>query len=373
MVIQGMDGTRIKIGVIFGGRSGEHEVSLMSARSVLQAIDRQKYQVHEIGITHSGQWLTGDQALQSFLAHDTDGLEHVTMVPDPQFKGLLRLDATEDRLIELDVVFPVLHGTFGEDGTLQGLFELAEIPYVGPPVAGAVVGMDKGIFKDVMIANKIPVANGKIFTRKEIHTNQNEVIRQAEQISKYPFFVKPANLGSSVGVSKCKNPSDLYEGCMEAARYDRRVIVEQAIDAREIEISVLGNDDPIASVPGEVVSEAEFYSYNAKYHDDRSTLIIPAELPAETALEMRQTAIRAYQAIDCSGMARVDFLLDRVTGEYYLNELNTIPGFTQISMYPKLWEVSGLPYSELIDRLIELALDRWQDSQKTEREYTREN
>lgn len=363
---------KIRIGVIFGGRSGEHEVSLMSARSVLGAIDRQKYQVSEIGISHSGQWLTGKDVLHAFQTATTQDLIPVTMLPDPRFKGLIRLNDPDSQPIDLDVVFPVLHGTFGEDGTLQGLFELAEIPYVGPSVTGAVVGMDKGIFKDVMTANNIPVVHGKIFTRAEIQTDREGLIQRAETIGDYPFFVKPANLGSSVGVSKCKNPSDLYEGCLEAARYDRRILVEQAIDAREIEISVLGNDDPVASVPGEIQPRAEFYSYDAKYHDDRSTLVIPAELPAETALEMRRTAVRAYKAIDCSGMARVDFLLDRVTGEYYLNELNTIPGFTQISMYPKLWEASGLPYPDLIDRLIELAFARWQETQKTERKFTRE-
>lgn len=367
-----MKAARLKLGVIFGGRSGEHEVSLMSAGSVLDSIDREKYEITEIGITHTGEWLTGTNVLQSFIAREMDNLEPVTMLPNPNFKGLYRLKAADHPVIELDVVFPVLHGTFGEDGTLQGLFELAEIPYVGPSVAGAVVGMDKGIFKDVMIANQIRVAESRVFTRKHLEENYQGVIQLAELVSDYPLFVKPANLGSSVGVSKCKNASDLYEGLMEAARYDRRIIVERAIDAREIEISVLGNDEPIASVPGEILPRAEFYSYDAKYHDKSSTLIIPAELSVETALEMRQTAVRAYKAIDCSGMARVDFLLDRATDEYYLNELNTIPGFTQISMYPKLWEASGLPYPDLIDRLIELAFERWKETQKTERRYTRE-
>jgi D-alanine-D-alanine ligase len=265
----------------------------------------------------------------------------------------------------LDVFIPVLHGTFGEDGTLQGLFEMAGVAYVGAGVLGSSLGMDKGVFKDVMRANNIPVIAGQIVLRRQLTEGANHLIERLEKISSYPLFTKPANMGSSVGVTKCRNRSDLYEGLFEAARFDRRILVEKGINAREIEISVLGNDEPIASIPGEVKPAADFYSYHAKYHDERSELFIPADLPAETVAQIRVFAIRAYKAIDCAGMARVDFLVDKDSGQFYLNEVNTIPGFTNISMYPKLWEASGLPYPELVDRLIELALERKNDRDQT--------
>ena len=265
-----------------------------------------------------------------------------------------------------DVFFPILHGTFGEDGTLQGLFELADAAYVGAGVVGSSVGMDKGIFKDVMVANGIPVVNTIVITRAEIERDMQTAIRKAEAVSGYPIFTKPANLGSSVGVTKCNNRSDLQEGLIEAAAYDRRILVQHGVtDAREIEVSVLGNDDPRASVPGEVLPSREFYSYESKYMDGTSGLMIPAQLPAEVSEQIRSIAIRAYRAIDCSGMARVDFFVEKDTHHIFLNELNTIPGFTQISMYPKLWEASGLPYSQLVDRLIGLAMQR-----KAERDHT---
>lgn len=358
-----MSEEKMKVGVLFGGRSGEHEVSLMSTRSVLQAIDRQKYDVVEIGITHDGTWLTGERALESFIAGDISHLTPVTILPDPSRNGLFALkDDSQgqfiDHLHDIDVYFPVLHGTFGEDGTLQGLFEMANVVYVGAGVLGASVGMDKGVFKAVMQAHQVPVVDGVILLRSNLDASMEIMLDQVEAMSAYPVFVKPANMGSSVGVSKCHNRSDLLEGLMEAARFDSRILVEHGINAREIEISVLGNDRPEASIPGEIRPEAEFYSYDAKYHDDRSMAFIPADIPEETAQAMRDTAVRAYQAIDCAGMARVDFLLDKDSGDFYINEVNTIPGFTQISMYPKLWEASGLSYSHLIDRLIELAIER---------------
>jgi D-alanine-D-alanine ligase len=269
------------------------------------------------------------------------------------------------------VVFPVLHGTFGEDGTLQGLLELADLAYVGAGVTGSAVGMDKGIFKDVMRANNIPTAASVIVLRSEIEKNIQNVIQKAETVAPYPLFVKPANLGSSVGISKCTSKSDLGEGLLEAAMYDRRVLVERGVNAREIEVSVLGNDIPMVSVPGEVLPSREFYSYESKYIDGTSGLVIPATLPPVIAENIRQMAVTAYKATDCAGMARVDFFVEKGTDEIYLNELNTIPGFTSISMYPKLWEASGISYPKLVDRLVELAIERKTDRDHTERNFRR--
>ncbi|MGD8750902.1 MAG: D-alanine--D-alanine ligase family protein [Anaerolineales bacterium] len=376
---------KIRVGVLFGGRSGEHEVSLMSARSVLNAINRDRYDVLEIGITHQGTWLTGDRVLESFLMGKTEHLNPVTILPDPTRPGLyvirdyLKSDISTDHaeisikyLFGLDVVFPVLHGTFGEDGTLQGMLEMAGLAYVGAGVLGSSLGMDKGVFKDVMRANDIPVLDWLIVLKSELETDMEKVLTRSESLAAYPLFAKPANLGSSVGVSKCKNRSDLIEGLMDAARFDRRIIVEKGLNAREIEISVIGNDRPQASVPGEIRPAAEFYSYDAKYHDDRSELLIPAPLHADVMEEARDFALRAYKVIDCAGMARVDFLLDKDTGNLYLNELNTIPGFTQISMYPKLWDASGVSYPELIDQLIQLALERKNERDRIEWRYERQ-
>jgi D-alanine-D-alanine ligase len=369
---------KLILGVIFGGRSGEHEVSLMSARSVLGALDPNKYQVSQIGITHDGDWLTGEDVLTAMVSGHQASLSPVTMLPDPTRKGLYKMSPSEtgslmEFLTDFDVVFPVLHGPFGEDGTLQGMLEMSDLAYVGAGVLGSSLGMDKGVFKDVMRANKIPVLESIIVLRSDISTRLEAIIEKAERLSPYPLFTKPANLGSSVGVSKCLNRSDLLEGMMDAARYDRRVLVERGVNGREIEVSILGNDDPQASIPGEVVPAADFYSYQAKYHDDRSDLLIPAPLPPDVVDLVQNLALKAYRAIDCSGMARVDFLLDRDTDELYLNELNTIPGFTRISMYPKLWEASGLPYPALVDRLVELALERKGERDRTERRFHRVN
>lgn len=365
-----------RIGVIFGGRSGEHAVSLVSARSIMNALDPEKYTPVEIGITREGLWLAGENVLASMARGETGRLSQATLLPDPTGGGLYRVEpsahgAVLELLASLDVVFPVLHGTFGEDGTLQGLLEMADLAYVGAGVAGSAVGMDKGIFKDVMRANRIPVLEAIVVLRSEITADPEGVIRRAEAIVPYPLFTKPANLGSSVGVTKCRTRSDLLEGLLEAAQYDRRVLVERGLaQAREIEVSVLGNDQPEASVPGEVVPAADFYTYEAKYHDDRSVLHIPAPVSPEVAAQTRTWAVRAYRAIDAAGMARVDFLLDKQSGGLYLNEINTIPGFTQISMYPKLWEASGLPYPALVDQLIELALERKAARDATVRDYT---
>jgi D-alanine-D-alanine ligase len=361
---------RLRIGVLFGGRSGEHAVSLMSARSVLQALDTSKYDVFQIGITQQGDWLFGEETLDYFTSGRSDQLTSVTMLPDPTRFGLQRLTSAArgeclDLIASLDVLFPVLHGTFGEDGTLQGLFELVGVAYVGAGVLGSSLGMDKGVFKDVMRANGIPVLEAVVISRLEIKNELEAALDRAENLAPYPLFTKPANLGSSVGVSKVRSRADLMEGLYEAVQYDRRVVVERGIQAREIEVSVLGNEDPEASIPGEIRPAGDFYTYEAKYHDDRSELMIPAPIPDDVAHLVRSYAKEAYQAIDCAGMARVDFLLEEETGELYLNELNTIPGFTEISMYPKLWAASSLPYPALLDRLIELALERQRERSET--------
>ncbi len=368
---------RLKVGVIFGGRSGEHEISLLSARSILSVMNHDIYDVIQIGITHDGAWLVGDDILEKFSSEEgMDTLINSTIFPDPGRQGIFVIHPSDKeeiikQLSRLDVVFPILHGTYGEDGTIQGLLELAEIAYVGAGVLGSSVGMDKGVFRDVMRANDIPQVDTIIVMRNEVEQSIEDVIQRAENLAPYPLFTKPANLGSSVGITKCMNRSDLMEGLLDAARYDRRLLIEKGINAREIEVSVLGNDDPIASVPGEVIPAADFYSYEAKYHNDHSQLLIPAPVPFEVSQQVRNLAVRAYRAVDCAGMARVDFLLDKDSGEIFLNEMNTIPGFTKISMYPKLWEASGLSYDQLVQRLLELAIERRSERDRTEWRYQR--
>jgi D-alanine-D-alanine ligase len=351
---------KLRVAVLFGGRSGEHEVSLMSARSVLRVLDPARYEVIQIGITRDGAWLTGADVIGKFEQNQLEGLDRFVLSPDPS-----------DRARHgIDVYFPLLHGTFGEDGTIQGLFEMADVAYVGAGVVGSSVGMDKGVFKEVMRANGIPVVESALVLRAEIENEMKSVIERAEQVGAYPLFTKPANLGSSVGVTKCRNRSDLQEGLMEAASFDRRVLIERGLqNAREIEVSVLGNEHPTASVCGEILPSREFYSYESKYIDGTSGLEIPAKLPPGTADLICEYAVRAYKLIDCAGMARVDFFVEKDTNKIHLNELNTIPGFTKISMYPKLWEASGLPYARLVDRLIELALQRKAERDRTSYTY----
>ena len=362
---------KMNIGVIFGGRSGEHEVSLMSAESVLSVLDRSKYNIFQIGITHEGAWFTGEDVLNAFKNNSTAGLTQAVLLPEPQQKGMLYSlkDGKLTAVASLEVIFPVLHGTFGEDGTLQGMLELADVAYIGAGVLGASVGMDKILFKDVMLANHIPVVASVTATRSEIQHSMEAVLARVEQKLTYPVFVKPANMGSSVGVSKCRTHSDLYEGLLEAAQYDRRILIERGVNGREIEVSVLGNEDPKASVAGEIRPCDDFYSYDAKYISEGSELLIPAPIDAETMHKVQEYAVRAYTAVDCAGMARVDFLLDRDTNELFLNEVNTIPGFTKISMYPKLWAASGLPYPELVQQLVDLALRRQAERDATIRIY----
>ena len=359
---------KLRIGVIFGGRSGEHEVSLRSARSVMTALDPAKYEVTPIGITKDGRWLAADAA--GVLA-DGVAARAVTLLPEPADAALMAVDhpgnagaSSLSVMAELDVVFPVLHGPYGEDGTVQGLLELAGLPYVGAGVVGSAVGMDKAIFKQVMVACGLPVLPWVLATRGQWQREPEAVIAAVEAALPYPVFTKPVNLGSSVGISKCRDRAELRAGLAEAARFDRRLLVEQGIDrARELEVAVLGNDEPRASVVGEIRPRREFYDYVAKYmaepgSEDESELIIPAELAPEMARAIRDLAVRAYKAIDCAGLGRVDLLLDDRSGQIYLNEINTIPGFTAISMYPKLWEATGMTYSELLDQLIALALER---------------
>ncbi|OGO39416.1 MAG: D-alanine--D-alanine ligase A [Chloroflexi bacterium RBG_16_57_11] len=373
---------KLRVGLIFGGRSGEHEVSLMSARSLLAAIDPEKYAITQIGISHNGAWLVGENVLDALELSHTESYATAAIWPDPTRNGIYTIRSTAEgemlsRLGELEVVFPVLHGTFGEDGTLQGLLELAELAYVGAGVLGSALGMDKAVFKSVMRAHGIPVVDWVAATRSEIQQDIHAVIDRARGLGDFPLFIKPANLGSSVGITRCMSISDVMEGLYEAARFDRRVLIERGIkNPREIEVSVLGNDSPVTSVPGEILPSRNFYSYESKYLDGTSRLLIPAPITAELTLRIQSLAIQAYHAIDCAGMARVDFLLAQEAGDFeglYLGELNTIPGFTQISMYPKLWEHSGLSYPALIDRLIELALERKIERDRTERRFHRES
>jgi D-alanine-D-alanine ligase len=370
---------KIRVGIIFGGRSGEHEVSLASARSVMDAIDEEKYAVVPIGITKAGQWIASGDPMKALEAGDAAASRPAALLGDPSRRGLMRLDESAEQAIEathlteLDVIFPVMHGPYGEDGTVQGLLELAGIPYVGAGVIGSALGLDKAVFKDVMRAHGFPIVDQVLVKRKAWDADPEAVLDRVEAALDYPVFTKPANLGSSVGISKCDNRSELAAGLAEAARYDRKLIAERGVPAaREIEVSVLGNDNPVASLPGEVIPSREFYSYESKYFDageDASELLIPAPLSPELTKRVREMAVEVYRAIDCAGMARVDFLLSGETGELYVNEVNTIPGFTSISMYPKLWEATGISYPELIDRLIELAIERYEDQARSETSY----
>lgn len=370
---------KIRVGVVFGGRSGEHEVSLRSARSVMAAIDKDKYEVVPVGISKEGAWLVEGDPMRALAARvDPRLLKAPEAAADSQ--ALVSVDDETGALVPraallgaLDVMFPVLHGPFGEDGTVQGLLELAGLPYVGAGVMASAVAMDKIIFKDVIQSHNLPVVPDVRLKRKRWETEREAVLNEIEMRLGYPVFTKPANLGSSVGISKCDDREALAAGLDEAALFDRKLLVEQAVHrAREIEVSVLGNDEPVASLPGEIVPSREFYDYEAKYIDegeDASDLLIPAPLSAEMTEHVRALAVEAYLAIDCAGLARVDFLLSAESGELFINEVNTLPGFTSISMYPKLWEATGVAYPTLIARLIDLALERHADRKKSQTSY----
>ncbi len=375
-----MSHKKIRVGLVFGGRSGEHEVSLASAKSVMENLDPEKYEVVPIGITKAGTWLLGTSPDKLIAAGQevadeqrrmpgdasTQELTSVTFTGDPTVGHLIPLQGNEqlgDRAA-IDVIFPVLHGTYGEDGTLQGLLEMANVPYVGCGVLGAALGMDKEKMKMIFATAGLPNVNYLVFRRNRWERDPLAILDAIEQQIGYPNFVKPVNLGSSVGVNKAHNREELSSALRVAAEYDHKIIVEQGIDCRECECAVLGNDEPIASVVGEVVASNEFYDYSAKYINNKSQVIIPADISQSTAQEIRRHAVEAFLALDLSGLARVDFFIERETGKVYINEVNTLPGFTQISMYPKLWKASGLPYAELLDRLIALALERHADRQR---------
>ncbi len=340
----------------------------------MNAIDRTKYEVLPVGITKEGRWIAGGDPLAAL----TEGRETTpaALLGEPGERTIMAIERTPGEhaaslhdIATVDVIFPVLHGPYGEDGTIQGLLELADIPYVGAGVVGSAVGMDKAIFKTVMAAHGIPILPYELVLRHEWEADPQAVIARVEARLSYPMFVKPANLGSSVGINKARSRETLVTALREAALYDRRLLVEQGAQAREIEVSVLGNDAPIASIPGEIIPGDEFYSYADKYLNDQAQLLIPAPLEPEQVKEFQRLAVAAFRAIDCAGLARCDFFLDRTNGQIWMNELNTIPGFTSISMYPKLWEASGIPYPELIDRLIQLALERHADKRRNKTTY----
>jgi D-alanine-D-alanine ligase len=366
--------SKIKVGVIFGGRSAEHEVSLVSAASIINALDKKKYEVIPIGITSEGRWLSSADAVTLMkTGKRLDNQPEKILLPDPTVRKLVspRTSGSTSENKSLDVIFPVLHGTFGEDGTIQGLLELANIPYVGAGVLGSAVGMDKVVTKQLCELANIPITPYVWFLSDLYQTKRTKIILTIEKQLGYPCFIKPANSGSSVGISKAHNRKELLPAIELAAGYDRKILVEKSIErAREIEVSVLGNDNPAASVPGEIISSNEFYDYDAKYVDGKSTASIPAQLPEAIRKKIQDIAVRGFKAIDCSGMARVDFLVTKRTNKIYLNEINTIPGFTSISMYPKLWEASGIPYPKLLDRLIELAIARHQQKERLKTTFT---
>jgi D-alanine-D-alanine ligase len=370
----------MRVGVLFGGRSGEHEVSLNSARAVMAALTQAGHDVVPIGITPEGRWLVGGDPLKALASGETGAERSVTMLPEPGRTGLVPLPQREDALEalersappigSLDVLFPVLHGTYGEDGTVQGLFELAAVPYAGAGVLGSALGMDKVVQKSLWRGLGLPVVDFLSVQRRELEQDAQRVLNRVEEALGYPCFTKPANLGSSVGVSKARTRAELEAGLLAAARYDSKLLVERGIDARELEVGVLGNDEPIASVVGEILPGAEFYDYRAKYIDSGSQAIIPADIPSETAQQVRSLAVSAFSAVDAKGLARVDFFLDRASGQLYLNEINTMPGFTEISMFPKLWEASGVSFAELVTRIAELGLERFAERARNETRYT---
>lgn len=395
---------KLRVGVLFGGRSGEHEVSLLSAASVLNAIDKTKYEVVPIGITKAGRWVTAAHAerLLKGKAADAPEARHlragdpettaaaavlargegvvVPPMPGENHSSLMPFETDAHQLraainpVDVDIIFPVLHGTFGEDGTIQGLLELADIAYVGAGVVGSAAGMDKDVMKRLFRDAGLPIVKHVTILRAGWREQPKQVRKQIESKLKYPVFVKPANLGSSVGISKVHDSSELAAAMDEASRFDRKLVIEEGVGgkkgkAREIECSVLGNDKPIASVAGEIVPIKEFYDYSAKYLVEGSESIIPAKIGKAKQKEVQQLAVAAFQAVDCAGMARVDFLMDPRTTKMYVNEINTIPGFTSISMYPKMWAATGISYPELMDRLIQLGLER--HAEKKQNQYSR--
>jgi len=363
---------KIKVAVLFGGKSGEHEVSLRSAISVLKAMDREKYHLIPIGITKEGQWRSDPGFLEDDLIRILETGTSVFLPAEPASHHLIQIQPHRNAIegkVAIDVVFPVLHGTYGEDGTIQGLLEMANIPYVGAGVLGSAVGMDKDVMKRLLKEAGIPQVGFLAFLDFQWQCKPDRIRQEIAEKLRFPCFVKPANLGSSVGISKVKSPEALPSAIDLAYQFDRKVIVEQGVEAREIECSVLGNDQPMASLPGEIIPSREFYDYEAKYIDDESRLLIPAPLREDQLRRIQELAIQTFLATECAGMARVDFFLVKQSGEILVNEINSIPGFTSISMYPKLWEATGVSYSELVDRLIQLALERHHSKQAKRTSY----
>ena len=371
---------KLRVGIIYGGRSGEHEVSIASAAAVVQNLDKQRYDAIPIRIEKDGRWIIADRLPASSSAAEVieqsraqtaqrlgRGGREAHLVAHPGDEQIMTIERGNSPMITglaLDVVFPVLHGPYGEDGTVQGLLELANIPYVGAGVLASALGMDKAVAKQVFAAKGLPQVKYLVILRSEWTAAAAKITKDVSSKLGYPVFVKPANLGSSVGISKAKTVADLPAAVELAAEFDRKIVIESAVpNAREIEIAVLGNDNPEVSAPGEVIPSREFYDYQAKYLDDDSRTIIPAELPAKVTADVKRLAIEVFRALDCAGMARVDFLMDGGSGKLYVNEINTIPGFTTISMYSKMWAASGVPYPELLDRLITLARERHAEKQ----------
>ncbi|MBU1165093.1 D-alanine--D-alanine ligase [Patescibacteria group bacterium] len=356
---------KIRVGVIFGGRSGEHEVSIVSGQSVMKALDKKKYEVIPLGITKEGKWLSGPLAVK-FLKEGIQKVARKTILsPDPTQRGIINIKQDNKSLAkienskQIDVMFPVLHGPYGEDGTVQGLMELTNIPYVGANVLGSAVGMDKIIQKQIYKEVKLPIVKYDWFLSNQWKKDKTNILRRIEKKLKYPVFVKPVNLGSSVGISKAGDRGALIKAINLAVRFDRKILIEQSVNnVREIEVAVLGNDDPKASVPGEIIPSNEFYDYDAKYVDGKSSEQIPAKLPKNIIKNIQKMAVEAFKSLDLCGMARVDFFVKKGNNQIILNEVNTIPGFTPISMYPKMWAKSGLSYPKLLDKLIQLAFER---------------
>lgn len=365
---------KIRVAVLFGGRSGEHDVSLRSAETIIGALDPARYDVIPVGITREGKWLAGGDPLSELEAGSPffrldAGTHETPNVPDERTPSPLNGPNASSGMIPstvteaVDVVFPALHGPMGEDGTIQGMLELAGVPYVGSGVLGSAVAMDKAIAKSLLAQAGLPQLPWRLIHRRDWERDSAAISQWISHAMGFPCFVKPANLGSSVGISKVRTVDELDDAMRLAGHFDRKVVVEQGTNAREIEMAVLGNDDPIASVAGEVVPRGEFYDYDAKYVEDTAELIVPAVLDADLLAYLQGLAVDAFKALDLAGMARVDFFVERDTDRIYINEVNTIPGFTSISMYPMLWEASGVPLPELIDRLIELAMERYAENQ----------
>ncbi len=379
MKSKGKNVKKTRVAILFGGKSGEHEVSIVSALSIYKALDKEKYDITLVGIDKTGRWLLPEQtqlltqSQNPQLIKLNQSLNTVSLLPFPTENNLIPVGggASSQKAMQFDVVLPILHGTYGEDGTIQGLLELAQVPYVGAGVLASALGMDKELTKRVLHGAGIPIVPFLSVKRHEFLSQKESILKKSQEQFGYPYFVKPANLGSSVGVNKVKNEKEANSKFEDAFQYDTKILIEQAIDARELECAVLGNHNPQASIVGEVIPHHEFYSYEAKYIDPNGAdLKIPAEnLSAQIIAQVQEFSVKAFKALECSGMARVDFFLDRKSGSLYLNELNTIPGFTQISQYPKLWEASGLPYSRLLDRLIELAFERHKEKASLKTSY----